>query len=336
MAIACTNLTNVVRLVHLLRIDGYGITKAIGSDRWIKSRWNVGGYEWGVNFHPSRSNTAVDCKPWVTLRLIFLSDGCTTPNVEASMRCRLVDPRGTADPSEEKSITCRFNSRPKGQLGASGDCSNPVYLMSAWELEASCYLKDDSLTVQCTVTVLKELVEVTIQDHEPMPVVPSTRLHQHLGELLQSGTAADVEFIVSGESLVAHKNIFVRVMAARSPVLMAEFFGHMREASSRVTVIEDMEAAAFKAMLHFIYTDAVPAEFDGQGEGEAATSMAQHLLVAADRYGLERLKLICENKLFSCITANTAVAILVLADQHNCSQLKAKCAEFLFNTLPRC
>ncbi|XP_044436548.1 BTB/POZ and MATH domain-containing protein 2-like, partial [Triticum aestivum] len=228
MAIACTNVTNVVRSVHPLRIDGYGITKAIGSDRWIKSRWNVGGYEWGVHVHPSRSNTAVDCKPWVALRLIFLSDGCTMPNVEASMRCRLVDPRGTADPSEEKSITCMFNSRPKGQLGASGDCSNPVYLMSARELEASCYLKDDSFTVQCTVTVLKDLAEVTIRDNEPLPVVPPSRLHQHLAELLRSRTPADVELIVSGDSLVAHKNI----LAARSPVLMAEFFGNMREASS--------------------------------------------------------------------------------------------------------
>ncbi|XP_044431220.1 BTB/POZ and MATH domain-containing protein 1-like [Triticum aestivum] len=332
MAIACTNLTNVVRSVHLLRVDGYSITKAMRSDSWIKSRWNVGGYEWGVHVHPALPNDTIDHRPWVALRLVFLSDGCTMPNVEASMRCRLVDPRGTADPSEEKSITCKFNNRPKRQLGVSGDCSDPAYLMSARELEASCYLKDDSFTVQCTVTVLKDLAEVTIRDDGPLPVVPSSGLYHHLGELLRSGTAADVEFIVSGESLVAHKNI----LAARSPVLMSEFFGHMREASSRVVVIEDMEAAAFKAMLHFIYTDTVPAELDGHGEDEAATSMAQHLLVAADRYGLDSLKLICVNKLFSCITADTAVAILVLADQHNCSQLKAKCAEFLFNTLPRC
>uniref|UniRef100_N1QRK3 Uncharacterized protein n=1 Tax=Aegilops tauschii TaxID=37682 RepID=N1QRK3_AEGTA len=39
---------------------------------------------------------------------------------------------------------------------------------------------------------------------------------------------------------------------------MAEFFGHMREAISRVVVIEDMEAAAFKVIMNFIYTDTVP------------------------------------------------------------------------------
>ena len=44
---------------------------------------------------------------------------------------------------------------------------------------------------------------------------------------------------------------------------MAEFFGHMREMSDERVLVQDMEAAAFKAMLHFIYTEAV-AQLDGE------------------------------------------------------------------------
>ncbi|CAN6163134.1 unnamed protein product [Urochloa humidicola] len=96
--------------------------------------------------------------------------------------------------------------------------------------------------------------------------------------------------------------------------------------SSECVRIEDMEAAAFKAMLHFIYTNSAP-EVDK--ESRAATTMAQHLLVAADRYGLDRLKLICEGKVADGIVIDTAAMTLVLAEQHNCSLLKAKCVDFI-------
>ncbi|CAM0909316.1 unnamed protein product [Alopecurus aequalis] len=137
-----------------------------------------------------------------------------------------------------------------------------------------------------------------------------------------SGMGADVTFHVSGESFAAHKNI----LAARSPVFMAEFFGDMKEKCSPRVEIRDMEAAVFKALLHFIYTDVV-AEFDEKDE--AATVMAQHLLAAADRYGMDRLKLICEAKLSSGISVDTAATTLALAEQHNCPQLKAKCVRFI-------
>lgn len=75
---------------------------------------------------------------------------------------------------------------------------------------------------------------------------------------------------------------------------MAELFGNMKKEDSPCVDIKDMEAEVFRILLHFIYTDTLP-EQDGEEE-EDAKMMAQHLLTAADRYGLERLKLICEEK----------------------------------------
>ena len=110
-------------------------------------------------------------------------------------------------------------------------------------------------------------------------------------------------------------------------MFMAELFGGMREASSRRVEVEDMEPAAFGALLGFVYTDTVP-ELDRLGEEEEA-SMAQHLLAGADRYALERLKLICEWKLSDGITVDTAATTLALAEQHRCWGLKARCVEFI-------
>ncbi|RZC94254.1 hypothetical protein C5167_026954 [Papaver somniferum] len=56
-----------------------------------------------------------------------------------------------------------------------------------------------------------------------------------------------------------------------------------------------------------------------------STTIMQHLLVAADRFGLARLKLMCEAKLCVEITANNVATTLVLADKHQFSQLKTIC-----------
>ncbi|XP_044432325.1 BTB/POZ and MATH domain-containing protein 1-like [Triticum aestivum] len=301
--------------VHFLKIDGYRTIRELlyCSDYWIESRWKVGGFEWGVEINVST---------FVEFRLIFLSQGCSTTNVEATLSCRLVDPRGIAEPSEQKCSSGTFNRHPNGPPRWAGDWSKLRFiLVSSQELEASAYLKDDSFTVECTLSVLN-----IAQPADLSSSVPDS-LGQHLAELLQSGMEADVEFVVAGQSFLAHKDI----VAARSPVFMAAFFGQMREANSRTVVIEDMEAAAFEAMMHFIYTDTVP-ELDSQDE--AATTMAQHLLVAGDRYGMDRLKLLCENKLFSCITAENARTTLALAEQHNCRRLRAK-IQLMLRTLPR-
>ncbi|KAJ3683225.1 hypothetical protein LUZ60_013452 [Juncus effusus] len=57
--------------------------------------------------------------------------------------------------------------------------------------------------------------------------------------------------------------------------------------------------------------------------------MCQHLLVLADLYGVERLKLICENELSNNLRVKNLATILTLAEQHNCPQLKAACFKFV-------
>nr|CAB3499600.1 unnamed protein product [Digitaria exilis] len=57
--------------------------------------------------------------------------------------------------------------------------------------------------------------------------------------------------------------------------------------------------------------------------------MWQQLLVAADRYGLERLKQMCEMTLCRYINARTVATILALAEEHHCRELKEGCLDFL-------
>ena len=57
--------------------------------------------------------------------------------------------------------------------------------------------------------------------------------------------------------------------------------------------------------------------------------MAEHLLVAADRFDLLRLKQICEEILCRDINEDTVAKILRLAMQHQCCLLRDACIEFL-------
>lgn len=302
----CTNLNQVARSVRLLKIDGFSLTAGMGGDYCLKSIWNVDGYELEVLIYPGTT--------WVALKLVFLSEARTQWGVRASMACQLVDLSRELQPYHEYGVSETFYL-PQ-DFGA-------LVFMDRNKIPSG-YVKDDMLTLRCAITVLKELPVPTIPAEEAI-APPSTNLHRHLGELLQSEMGADVTFLGCDESFAAHRYI----LAARSPVFKAQLFGDMKEKCSARVEIKDMEAAAFRAMLHFVYTDTVP-ELDRPLE--EVMTMAQHLLVAADMYGLERLKLICEIKLSGGITVDTAATTLALAEQHNCSKLKAKCVEFIVST----
>lgn len=83
-------------------------------------------------------------------------------------------------------------------------------------------------------------------------------------------------------------------------------------------------------MLRFIYFDEFPniQEFSDSTMDSASTLTLQHLLAAADRFGLNRLKQFCEAKLYEELSADTVATTLFLAEQHRCSQLKAICLKF--------
>ena len=86
-----------------------------------------------------------------------------------------------------------------------------------------------------------------------------------------------------------------------------------------------------QALLHFIYWDCLPnmEELTGLNSKGATSLMAQHLLAAADRYGLDRLRLICEANLCEDVAINTVATTLALAEQHHCFQLKSVCLKFV-------
>ncbi|GJN04944.1 hypothetical protein PR202_ga22529 [Eleusine coracana subsp. coracana] len=113
---------------------------------------------------------------------------------------------------------------------------------------------------------------------------------------------------------------------------MAEFFGPNNKETTTMAPVKvvDMEARVFKALLHFIYTDELPEIYDDDAD---KVKVLQGLVVAADRYEMERLKLHCDDVLRYHIDASTVVTSLQLADKHGCPRLKHASTKFLKDLL---
>ncbi|XP_044958277.1 BTB/POZ and MATH domain-containing protein 1-like [Hordeum vulgare subsp. vulgare] len=292
-------------------------TTAIGdrNQAYIAARrFAVLGYEWQIDYHPNSHYPYHRRRGWVKLRITLV--GTPSPDagaVTASFTFCLVDLRRTLRPLWEVATHC-----PRFRQGSSEE----VMLVSRAALEASGYIgRDDNFFVQCKAPYAGDKAVV---------VHPGDLSHD-LDHLLQSENGADVTFVVGVESFRAHRC----VLAARSPVFAAELAGSLMDEEHEV---KDTDADAFRALLRFIYTDALPPQLEEmelrkrtrKPEGDQkAVSMARRLLEAADRYGVERLKVICEEKVCSSVGVGTVAEDLVLAERRGYKKLKDRCMEFL-------
>lgn len=87
--------------------------------------------------------------------------------------------------------------------------------------------------------------------------------------------------------------------------------------------------ASIQAMLNFIYTDSLPDIHKLTAScSSSSTLVTFHLLAAANRYGLDRLRIFCESKLCEEVSTDTVATTLALAEQYHASQLKAICLKY--------
>ncbi|KAL6615039.1 hypothetical protein ACP70R_037309 [Stipagrostis hirtigluma subsp. patula] len=299
---------------YLLRVDRYSLRKQeLPNGQCLESRpFTLGDCSWRICYYP---NGARSCsRGYISIFLAL--DGDVSSPVKAGARFLLLDAAGAPVPGHTVYIDVRDYSVVGAGFGFD-------YFINKEFLEKSSHLVDDCLTIRCEVSVVSSSSRV---EGRALVVVPPSDLSRHLGDLLEAKSGADVTFQVAGETFSAHRC----VLAARSPVFKAELFGGAAtEGATAATglcirIIDDIEAQVFRILLHFIYTDSLPEMTE-----EEEAMLAPRLLVAADRYGMQRLKLYCAEKLRRHVDLNTVAATLVLAQQHGCQRLKEACIEFL-------
>ncbi|XVF23957.1 hypothetical protein REPUB_Repub13aG0084500 [Reevesia pubescens] len=307
---------------HQFSIKGYSLAKGMGPGKCIASDvFTVGGYDWAIYFYPDGKNPE-DTAMYVSVFIALASEGT---DVRALFELTLVDQSGKGKHKVHSHFDRALESGPY-TLKYRGSMWGYKRFFRRTTLETSDYIKDDCLIMNCTVGVVRTRLEGPKQCSI---TVPPSDMGQNLNALLESEVGCDIIFQVGDETFKAHKLI----LAARSPVFRAQFFGLVGDTNRDKVVVEDVEPSIFKAMLLFIYTDKLPdvQEITGSTSMCLSTNMVQHLLAAADLYNLDRLKLLCEAKLCEELNADTVATTLALAEQHHCPQLKAICLKFAAN-----
>lgn len=99
--------------------------------------------------------------------------------------------------------------------------------------------------MHCTVGVVRTRVERPKQYTIP---IPPSDIGQSLKDLLESEVGCDITFQVADETFKAHKLI----LAARSPVFRAQFFGLVGNPNMDKVEVEDVEPSIFKVMFHYL------------------------------------------------------------------------------------
>lgn len=304
---------------HQFSITGYSLAKGMGPGKYIASdTFTVGGYDWAIYFYPDGKNVE-DNSMYVSVFIALASEGT---DVRALFELTLLDQSGKGKHKVHSHFDRALESGPY-TLKYRGSMWGYKRFFRRATLENSDYIKDDCLAMNCTVGVVRTRLEGPKQNSIS---VPPSDMGQDFKSLLDSEAGCDIVFHVGDETFKAHKLI----LAARSPVFRAQFYGLIGNPNMDKVVLQDLEPSIFKAMLLFIYSDKLPdvKEITGSTTLCTSTILVQHLLAAADRFGLDRLKQLCEAKLCAEVSVDTVATTLPLAEQHQCPRLKAICLKF--------
>jgi len=148
---------------------------------------------------------------------------------------------------------------------------------------------------------------------DDMEHIPSTLISE-LKEYVNNDLLSDVSFIVEGEAIKAHK-----ILCLRCPYFRNLLTGEYMESRASEIVIPDISYNTFTQLLEFLYTDNVHITID----------TAMNLFQAADRFGIDRLKKLCEQEMLSAINLDSAPYIFYSADRYNAEYLRQRSLSYI-------
>ncbi|KAJ4770479.1 BTB/POZ/MATH-domain protein [Rhynchospora pubera] len=286
--------------IHHIEFN-YSKSKNLPVNQFISSpRFCAEGYDWALDFYPHGLDSGEENKETHVFLSLSLLSGMKEVHVEYSFY--ISNKMGKYLPLMNP-IVQTFSCNPYAY-----SCKGCPILTDKLETE---FCKDGTLAIFVSIKVLSAPSEIVDQ---------SSWLHHDVKKLWERGERFDVSFDVEGERISAHRFM----LAARSPVFEAELYGPMMEAKSSCIKIKDMKAEVFNALLRFVYTDNYE-----HIEKVLSIELVQDLFVAADRYALDKLKVLCEQRLWGALSVDTVLSTLIVAERHSSACLKEKCLEFV-------
>ncbi|VVC25545.1 Hypothetical protein CINCED_3A023020 [Cinara cedri] len=303
----CYTQVKVVKFSYMWTINNFSFCREEMGEVLKSSTFSAGvndKLKWCLRVNPKGLDE--ESKDYLSLYLLLVS--CNKTEVRAKFKFSILNAKREETKAMESQRAYRF---VQGKDWGFKKFIRRDFLLD----EANGLLPDDKLTIFCEVSVVADSVNISGQSNAVQFKVPECRLPDDLGNLFEIQKFSDVTLSVSGREFQAHKAI----LAARSPVFAAMFEHEMEERKQNRVAITDVDHEVLREMLRFIYT----------GRAANLERMADDLLAAADKYALERLKVMCEEALCNNLSIDNAADILILADLHSADQLKVQTIEFI-------
>jgi len=169
------------------------------------------------------------------------------------------------------------------------------------------WLIDDVLTLVCEISVLGTNYEVK-QNHR-------SQMMEDLGKAYIDKKSLDVTVNCGDASFKCSKFM----LTARSPVFEAMFQHDTEENQKNLVEVKDFQPKVLEEMLKYIHTGSAPNIND----------LSKELLVAADFYQLDQLKISCQELLSEALDAQNSIEILILSDVYVAPKLKEEALKFV-------
>jgi hypothetical protein len=164
---------------------------------------------------------------------------------------------------------------------------------------------------------LNDFLKFTFISELPAPEIPSSSLVVDLKHFVNNDMHSDITFVVEGHKVPAHK-----ILCMRCPYFHNMLTGEFMESRASEVALEEVKYETFVLFLEYMYSDHVDV---------ATADIAMDLFQVADRFGVERLKKICEGELVASIKLDNAAQILLAADAFNAEQLRERCLSYIVN-----
>ncbi|XP_026676638.1 speckle-type POZ protein A isoform X1 [Diaphorina citri] len=308
----CYTQVKVVKFSYMWTINNFSFCREEMGEVLKSSTFSAGANDklkWCLRVNPKGLDE--ESKDYLSLYLLLVS--CNKTEVRAKFKFSILNAKREETKAMESQRAYRF---VQGKDWGFKKFIRRDFLLD----ELNGLLPEDKLTIFCEVSflyvsVVADSVNISGQSNAAQFKVPDCRLADNLGALFEIQKFSDVTLYSAGQEFRAHKAI----LAAQSPVFMAMFEHEMEERKHNRVDIADVDADVLREMLRFIYT----------GRSTSLDKMADDLLAAADKYALERLKVMCEEALCTNLSIENAAEILILADLHSADQLKTQAIEFI-------
>ncbi|CAH2071435.1 unnamed protein product, partial [Iphiclides podalirius] len=303
----CFTQVKVVKFSYMWTINNFSFCREEMGEVLKSSTFSAGASDklkWCLRVNPKGLDE--ESKDYLSLYLLLVS--CNKSEVRAKFKFSILNAKREETKAMESQRAYRF---VQGKDWGFKKFIRRDFLLD----EANGLLPEDKLTIFCEVSVVADSINISGQSNVVQFKVPECRLSDDLGALFDNERFSDVTLAVGGREFQAHKAI----LAARSPVFAAMFEHEMEERKRNRVDITDVDHEVLREMLRFIYTDRAP----------NLDKMADDLLAAADKYALDRLKVMCEEALCLSLSVETAADTLILADLHSADQLKAQTIDFI-------